>query len=257
MALASVVLAVGGVAGSSGAWLAEAAPLRTTAAQAGDGLTHLTLVPNGSEARYRIHVKRLGQLTEEICRTRAVTGDIVLDSSGAVVGDQSRIVLDQRTLQCDQPSRTSSVQNTLQTAQYPTADFVVRQAPGLPQPLPTSGDSTFAFVGDLTVHGVTRPASWQTAGSFTDQQFTGQASTPLKMSEYGMTPPRVPFVLSVEDDLTIEVSLLTTVGQGAPAAAAPAPAPGPDPAAAPAADPTPTPDPAGAGDTPTGGDTPQ
>jgi polyisoprenoid-binding protein YceI len=225
--LAPLALGVGLLlAGSmAGALTATAAPV----AQADDGMIHLSLVPGASEARYRIMIKRIGApLSEEICGTRAVGGEIVLNPDGGVVAEKSKIVVDQRTIQCEQPSRTASVQNTMQTSQYPTAEFVVRDAPGLSQPL-APGPASFAFNGDLTVHGVTQPASWTTNGTFADGQFTGLSSTPMKMTTYGMKPPHIPLVLDVQDDLTIEVNLVTAVIQPSAAPAAPADTPA-DPA---------------------------
>ena len=44
-------------------------------------------------------------------------------------------------------------QNTLQTSQYPTAEFVPTRVEGLPSP-PASGQYTFKLTGLQTIHGV-------------------------------------------------------------------------------------------------------
>lgn len=176
------------------------------------GTVRFSLVPGGSEARYRLRIRMLGQApTESVCSTRAVTGDIFLGPDGAVVGDLSTIVVDQRTLQCTAPVRDSMVQSTLDTQNYPTARFAVREAPGLPVPLPLGGQTTFQFVGDQTVRGVTRPATYPTTASFTEQEAHGLASTLLRMSDYGIRAPRIGPLVSVDDDMTVELDFGATI----------------------------------------------
>ena len=43
-------------------------------------------------------------------------------------------------------------------------------------------------------------------------QPTGTASTVIKLTDYGMTPPRVPVVLSIEENITLELDFAMTVG---------------------------------------------
>jgi polyisoprenoid-binding protein YceI len=59
--------------------------------------------------------------------------------------------------------------------------------------------------GDLTVHGVTRPVTWQVSAQFDEGSVSGDATTDVKMSDFGMTPPHVGPVLSLEDGLTLEL----------------------------------------------------
>jgi polyisoprenoid-binding protein YceI len=101
--------------------------------------------------------------------------------------------------------------STLQTQQYPSAEFVVTAAPGLPIPLPTSGSATFELVGDLTVHGVTRSATWQTTATFAEREVTGTASTTVLITDFGMEPPRAGPVLSIEDAVRLELDVRATV----------------------------------------------
>jgi polyisoprenoid-binding protein YceI len=64
---------------------------------------------------------------------------------------------------------------------------------------------TFQLVGDLTVHGVTHPTTWDVTAQVAGQALTGSASTSVTFEDFNMTPPRVPVVLSVEDNITLIV----------------------------------------------------
>ena len=192
---------------------APAAAAPAAAASAADGLTHLSLIPNGSEARYRVGLRMMGQPpSESICSTRAVTGEIVLGPDGAVVAEASRIVVDQRSLRCNAPLRDSNAQSMLETDRYPTAEFVVREAPGLPFPLPSEGQASFTLVGDQTQHGVTNPGTYQVTATFGAGEVAGLGTTQVRMTDFGMTPPRIGPLMSVDDRQTVELDFRAAVG---------------------------------------------
>ena len=86
------------------------------------------------------------------------------------------------------------------------ATFIPRQVDGLALPLPSSGEATFQLTGDLTVHGVTRPVTWQVTAQFADSTVSGNATTNVKITDFGMTPPQVGPVLNIEDNLTLELA---------------------------------------------------
>ena len=81
---------------------------------------------------------------------------------------------------------------------------------GLPSPLPSAGDVTFELTGDLTIHGVTKPTTWQATGTIAGRDLTGTATTRTTFETFGMTPPRAAIVLSVEDNITLEIDFHLT-----------------------------------------------
>jgi polyisoprenoid-binding protein YceI len=187
-----------------------AAPKVSTTASSG---LRLSLREDSSEARFRVTEQLTGRPLpgDAIGRTRAVTGTIALNPAGAILAEQSRITVDLRTLRSDESRRDNFIQrNTLETSQYPNAEFVPREAQGLPAPLPTSGEAVFQLLGDLTVHGVTRPVTWEVTASFGEQEITGSALTNVKLTDFNMTPPRVGPVLSIEDAAKLELDFLAT-----------------------------------------------
>ena len=160
-------------------------------AQLTEGMTRLALIPGESEARYIMTITTLGQPPKQAaCATRAVTGEIVLGADGAVVPELSRIVVDQRTLNCAAPLRNPQAQSLLQTKDHPMAEFVVQSAPGLGAPLPV-GESAFQMVGNQTVRGQTRPTVYDTLANVTPEGVVGTARSTLKMSNFGITPPSI------------------------------------------------------------------
>ena len=86
------------------------------------------------------------------------------------------------------------------------ATFVPTGVQGLPTPLPKSGQAVFQLMGDLTVHGVTKPVTWQVTAQFEDASVSGTATTGVNITDFGMTPPKLGPVLSIEDALNLELA---------------------------------------------------
>lgn len=200
-------LAAGPAGASTAPASAALAPTAPAANPSGTSAIRLTLTPDGSEARYRAREVLAGQTlpNDAVGSTRQVTGTIVLGPDGTVV-DQSKISVDLRGLKSDQSMRDGFLQrSTLNTAEFPTAEFVPAEAKGLPWPLPTTGEATFQLIGTLTVRGVTKPATWEVTAAFAPQEVTGRATTSFTMADFDIPKPSVPRVASIEDQLRLEI----------------------------------------------------
>jgi polyisoprenoid-binding protein YceI len=75
---------------------------------------------------------------------------------------------------------------------------------GLKYPWPASGTLEFELLGDLTIHGTTKPSKWTVTAAPKDGGLAGKATTSFKFGDFGMTPPTSFGVLSVEDKVTLE-----------------------------------------------------
>jgi polyisoprenoid-binding protein YceI len=201
--LVGLALVVGGAAPGGG-------PAAVGVAPRGGGLgerLRLVLAPEGNEARYRVREQLAGVdfPNDAVGVTRDIKGGIVLDEQGKVVPAESKFVIDLTTLTSDKERRDRFVQRrTLQTDSFPTAVLVPTALNGLRYPLPSSGPLAFELIGDLTVHGVTRPTTWQVSAVAENGGFSGTASTTFGFPDFGMTKPRVAVVLTVADSIRLE-----------------------------------------------------
>lgn len=161
-----------------------------------------------STARYLIKEQLANRElpNDAVGETMDVTGAIVLDADGNVVSEESQIVVGLAGLTSDSSRRDGYVnRRTLETAQFPNATFVVREMQGLPWPLPTSGEVTVQMVGDLTVKDQTREVTWETVIQAGPSESTGTAKTQITFDQFGMTKPSVAIVLSVVDEIRLEI----------------------------------------------------
>jgi hypothetical protein len=168
---------------------------------------HLTVASNGNEGRYRIREQlvRVDLPGEAIGKTSEITGGIGIAADGSIIPAESKFVVNVGTLKSDRDMRDGYVRRrTLETDQYPTVEFTPTGFRGLPKTLPTAGSHTFDVIGNLTVHGVTKPTTWRVKAEAKNGRVTGNASTLFTFSDFNLPQPRVPVLLSVEDTIRLE-----------------------------------------------------
>ncbi len=197
---------------------APTAPAARTPAARPPARLRLVLAPDGNEARFKVQ-EQLAMLTMPnvaVGTTSRISGAVVLED-GQVVSGESKFSVALDSLKTDRERRDMFIKRrTLETDRFPTADLAITALPGLPWPLPASGTLTFQIAGDLTIHGVTRPSTWQVTAEAKDGGFTGLATTRVRFEDFGMTQPRLAIVLSVEDDIGLEYQFHLVPGQTAP-----------------------------------------
>ena len=183
---------------------------------AADGASTIT-VTEGSKALYRINEQLAGRdlPNDAVGTTSDVEGQIVFSDDGTVDAEQSKITVGVRSLRSDSDRRDSYIQrNSLESNQYPEVTIAVAEIRGLSWPLPTSGDASFEMIGDLTIRDQTRQVTWETTATFTDGGVEGLAKTVVTFEQYQMTKPRVAIVLSVVDEIRLEINFVATVSGG-------------------------------------------
>ena len=202
----------GGPPGGAQAGAATPAP-QPTLAPPPAGALRFQAVPNASTAGFRVREQLAGVAlpNDAVGCTGTLTGQLVIQPNGQLVPGASRFTVDLRDLKSDSDQRDGFIKMAvLQTQRYPTAEFVPTTAQGLPASLPASGSATFTLTGPMTVHGVTRDQTWQVTARREGNGLTGTATTNFKFGDFGMEAPRVPVVLSVMDDIRLEIALNAT-----------------------------------------------
>ena len=169
----------------------------------------------GTVARYMVEEVLASQgFKVATGETSEVVGRIVFDADGAIVADESSIVIQAGTLKTDNDRRDRYVrEQTLQTANYPEIIFRPTSAEGLPSPLSeASGEVEFTLSGDLTIRDQTRPVTWDVTAEF-GGSITGLAVIDINFEQFGMDKPSVAVVVSVGDTIRLELDFVGTVEQ--------------------------------------------
>jgi polyisoprenoid-binding protein YceI len=221
LAVASLLLAACGGAAAPSATAAPTATATTSAATATptQGATTATTgtwtVSNASKATVRVREQLVGVNlpSDAVLVATGATGTFVLKDDGTFSSD-SKISFDLTTLTSDNRNRDDFIErDTLQTRQFPRAEFVPTKTTGLTLPMPGSGDFTFKLTGQMTIKGKTKEVTFDVHAKRTGNELTATATAAptWKFGDFGMTAPSVPFrVVSIVDELRVVVDLVAT-----------------------------------------------
>lgn len=174
---------------------------------AGEAL-RFVLAPTGNAVRYRVRERLVGRElpNDAVGETKNITGAIAIDSSGKVIRESSKFVVDAATFVSDNNRRDGYVRaRLLETEQHPEIVLIPTEVRGVSLPLPTSGTRQIEVTGDLTVRGVTKPTTWKGTAQFRDGRLTGSAATAFTFNDVQMEQPRVRVLLSVADTIRLEM----------------------------------------------------
>lgn len=166
-----------------------------------------------SIATFRVNEQLVGKdlPNDAVGTSKGVTGTIALDASGKINPAMSKITVDMNAFSTDSSMRDGFIKrNTLDVGKFPTAEFLPTSAEGIPSPLPTVGEATFKLIGTMTLRGTTKPVTWNVTAKRDGKSLTGKAATTIMFGDFGMTPPKAGAVVSVKDEIRLEVDLVAT-----------------------------------------------
>lgn len=193
--------------GAAGVPAAAASPAAAAGSATAAGAVRYA-IGMGSEGAYTVNEKfaNLPAPNDAVGKTDQVTGQIVLGPNGQVV-EGGRIVVNVQSLKSDQDRRDNYIRNTsLESSKFPEATFVIRSAEGLMGPLGAS-PTDFRITGDLTLHGVTRPVTWNATASQSGDTINGTATLTVKMQDFMITPPMIA-ILTTSDMAKLDLKIV-------------------------------------------------
>ena len=225
LASASFLLAACGGATAPSATAAPTATPTTAAATATPtasataattATTGTWTVNNTSKATVRVREQLVGVNlpSDAVLVATGATGTFQLKDDGTFSSD-AKISFDLTTLASDNRNRDDFIKSdTLQTRQFPKAEFVPTKTTGLTLPMPESGEFTFKLTGQMTIKGKTKEVTLDVQAKRTGNELTATATAApaWKFADFGMTAPSVPFrVVSIVDEIRVVVDLVATV----------------------------------------------
>ena len=144
---------------------------------------------------------------EAVGRTPDVTGQLTI--SGTTL-QAATIEVDLTTIKSDRERRDPAIQRALETGSFPNATFEL----GAPVDLggiPASGETvTIDAAGTLTIHGTAKQISVPLQAQVVDDTLVVVGSAPVTFTDFGVSMPTAPIVVSVEDSGSIEFQLFFT-----------------------------------------------
>ena len=174
------------------------------------GARRFAIVPDRSLATIRVReqIAAIPAPGDAVLTTRAFTGAVVLLPDGAFASG-SLFAADLDTLKSDESLRDEWIKfNTLNTRVYPRAEFTVARVSGVPMPIAAQGEWAASLEGTMKIHGVERQLTWPVQVTRSTGEVRVQGTTAFKFGDYGMAVPANRLILSVVDDVRLEIDLV-------------------------------------------------
>lgn len=170
------------------------------------------VVPEESTASYSVQEKFLERNLDAVAvgRTSAISGELVLN--GGLL-QASTVTVDLKTLKSDQSRRDQRLKTTgLETDKYPTAEFTITEVAGEAAALAAGQEVSFKLTGQMKLHGVAKPWTWDAKAKMEGEILRLTATTTFNMNEFGIEPPNVLNLISVNDQVQLDVSITAKKG---------------------------------------------
>lgn len=162
---------------------------------------------SGSFAGFRVQEElTIGEVTA-VGRTGDVSGSLTIEDGTLVAAE---VTVDFTRIVSNDPRREHAIHNAIRTSVYPTATFVLTEPVELDiEALEAGSTLEVDLFGDLTVKGTTSQVFFHLHPTIVEEDLgliVGSAE--IFWSDFGVTPPRAPIVVSVADHGIVEFQLL-------------------------------------------------
>jgi polyisoprenoid-binding protein YceI len=142
--------------------------------------------------------------TTAVGRTPEVIGTMTIDGTTLTAAN---IEADMTALTTNDSRRDRRARDALGTGQFPSATFVLTSPIDLGDAATTGAQTAVTATGDLTVHGVTKSVAIPLEAQLTGDTIVVVGSLDVVFSDFGVTAPTAPVVLSVDDHGQLELQL--------------------------------------------------
>ena len=140
-------------------------------------------------------------------RTADVSGSVELTDTALVA---TTVDVAMSTLRTDNGSRDGQVRRALNTNEFPVATFTLTEPLDLPAGMAEGEALSTSAHGDLTIKGITNRATFDLQAQLVGDTIVAVGSSEVVFSDYGVTAPTAPIVVSVEDHGIMEFQLILT-----------------------------------------------
>jgi polyisoprenoid-binding protein YceI len=160
-----------------------------------------------SVVRFTLNEMLNGKPKLVVGTTTQIAGDIALRNGEIEMGT---LTLNAKTLVTDSANRNGAIVRLILKSDKPENEFITFE--------PTSNDFSgtleegktisFNVKGDLTISGVTKPATFKVTLTPTRERLMGTAETKLSRSDFGLVIPNLSFVANVDNEFPVIANIV-------------------------------------------------
>jgi polyisoprenoid-binding protein YceI len=162
-------------------------------------------IAEGSEVGYRVAEVLFGIDTEGVGRTESVTGSITIDGTSIL---SAEFTVDVESMRSDDGRRDGQFRGRImETNEFPTASFALTQPIDLGVSATEGATVATTISGELTMHGVTNPVSFDISAKVEGGRLGVIGSIPVVFTDYDILDPSISGI-KVEPEGLIEFVLI-------------------------------------------------
>lgn len=173
------------------------------------------IIPDASEARFKLGEVLRGVPTIVVGKTDQIAGQLLLDMNDTAAAKVGTIQVNARTLLTDNNFRNRAVRNRiLFTDAFEFITFEPTAVTGLPETVAEGDPVTFQITGDLTVRDTTNPVTFDvTATAMSPTRIEGTATTTINRQDFDLQIPSVSGVADVDEEVILEIDFVAEAAE--------------------------------------------
>ncbi len=139
--------------------------------------------------------------------TEEVAGAFTLDPGNLSLGVSGSVTVNPASLRTGIGGRDRDLRNVMEVEKYPEIRFTLCGVDASFPSLAERADTALKMSGVLGIHGVARPVTLTGRARIVEDGLWVRGEGDLKMSDFGITPPKK-FFLSVKDEIRVRFDVL-------------------------------------------------
>jgi polyisoprenoid-binding protein YceI len=193
--------------------VAEPTPVPTETPELSQGEERYTIASSESSATFELDELLRGEPVTVIGLNKGeVSGEFVVNRQNLPASKIGTIRVNARTFVTDSEQRNNAIRRMILKTEDDANEFITFKATavtGLPTTVANDKSFEFKIVGDLTVSGTTKPATFDAMGQFkADGTFTAQATSTIKRGDFNIVVPSLPFLANIEEEVELSLQLI-------------------------------------------------
>ncbi len=174
------------------------------------------IVPGESQVSYTVQetfINKNNKLNTAIGVTKQVTGDIYGNKTDPSQSKIGTITIDISQFTSDSAMRDNFIRkHFLESTTYPLATFAPTSIDGMPASYTEGQSYSFKVTGNMTVHTVTKPVTFDVTASLSGDTLSGTATAGIKMSDFGVGPITLAGMIQTQDDVALTLKFVARPG---------------------------------------------
>lgn len=168
--------------------------------------------PTRSSARFEIGEVLNGEPVHVVGVNDQVTGEILLNFKNPSESRIGTFTVNARSFVTDNERRNSAIVRLIFKSEDPANEFITfvpTGFSGLPEVIKPGDVFVFTIAGDLTVSGVTKPATFNAEAELISvNELSGSAETTVLYKDFGLTVPSLPFLADVDENVGLHIDFV-------------------------------------------------